>query len=410
MATSKRQETSTTTPILEECKRQREVHSLLCDAWNQEVQLYEGGDNGKSCRNCANREGAVENTTLFPYHNALYPLLDCYESIQDYNMHELYYIDNVVRPSHAPKPYEYNGYRRSRVSPRIDRHGVHIEELFTLNGHLPNSAWAIKQTLMPEKRKVEFLQYEKSHSDINNRDTQNAQIVHEHGLGVNIQDEASRQNNNRFWNVLMNPVPEESSVILSADVSVPPTDDWEDIEEGDDDQNNGTPYTKQDASNARDFSFLRWWENTIVKERRGVVISNIQPSETLRNSAQDLYSPESLFSDSSSSAMFILLKVLKHSLSDLQRDHRLARAVILLISDLGLCDDETINNSTGMECLRSILTIVSSEYVESCGGYCHEWFILNGGNSDSDNEYEDIDHSPTLNAPNHYCSDVSTRP
>jgi hypothetical protein len=165
----------------------------------------------------------------------------------------------------------------------------------------------------------------------------------------------------------------------------------------------------KNAIYARDFRFLRWWRRTIVQERKGNIHERKTEAVHLRSSA-NRYSPESLFADSSSSATFVLLRLLKHSLSDLQREFRLAQAVMLLIADWNICDNDDEERSReendtacshanekvdGIECFRRLLSIISSEYVASCGGYCHERYLrANGAFSNED-------------APTHYCSDVS---
>ena len=193
----------------------------------------------------------------------------------------------------------------------------------------------------------------------------------------------------------MDPV---SKTLIRSDISTPPeinseledaededdgSGDWEDFDDdGEGDEQNIVGFVESDisinAKNARDFTFLRWWQHAIVHERRGAV-NPLAEAEKNRPVA-DRYSPESLFADRPSATM-ILLKVLKHSISDLQRDFRLARAVLLLIADWGLCDEieeetQEGREMSGLECLRRLLTIISSEYaVRNCGGYCHEWYI-----------------------------------
>ncbi|KAL7532006.1 hypothetical protein ACHAXR_005675 [Thalassiosira sp. AJA248-18] len=422
-----------TSPILEECKRLQAVQSFLSELWHDEVHLYEHSsavndfcnvDHHHETRNRPNSLGTVENVRLFPYHTALYPLLDCYDSIRDDEYFSQSPSTFVVRPSPAPMPFDFDGHRRSKFSPRLDRHLLQIEELNTLEGHLPNSAWAVKQ-LMPGDRRAQFIEFETRMGDnsesVNNQPTnQGADEIH---------DEASRHNDTRFWNILMNPVSETNPVLLS-DMSVSPEEEfqdfhsesdddnseWEDVDDGGegngewedvDDEANEIPVTTK-AKDARDFTFLRWWQHAIVKERKGLIHDAETAEMASSLAACEYYSPENLFKNNPS-ATLTLFKVLKHALSDLQREFRLARAVLLLITDWRLCDDTTStspNEGGGIECLRRLLTIVSSEYVHNCGGYCHEWYIENGGITDNDDDYEDVlESSARLDAPNHYCSD-----
>jgi hypothetical protein len=436
------------TTIMDELKRLQDIESFLTQLWQDEVHQYEqtsllstvlpgagagaggsgsgsgGADEAYNCvsRNHANSTGTVDNESLFPYHTSLYPLLDCYDSIIvegggiDYNnknnknkVQPHSSSSSVVRPSPAPMPSELDGHRRSINSPRIDRNEIHIEELETITEHLPNSAWAIQQSLMPHHRKLQFIRdCEKNADDHHPQISTN--VLH----NENQDFERFRKDDYRFWNILMNPEL-EAYPILSEDMSVwsDDSDGWEDYEDEDDANSNVEILEQatrlQNAKFARDFRFLRWWRRTLVQERRGMIHESNDPGEILRASDNSRYSPESLFADNTSSfATLVLLKVLKHSLSDLQRELRLAQAVVLLIADWELCIDsrgrgnegkddapnQGIDEIDGIECLRRLLLIISSEYFSSCGGYCHERYIANATISEED-------------APNHYCCDVS---
>lgn len=387
---------STTSPILDECNHLQDVQSALADLWQEELNLYEQNESNRP--NCT---GTVDNENIFPYNTALYPLLDCYDNIRDAKST----ANNIIRPSPAPMPFHYFGHRRSKFSPRrLDRHGLRIEEIDALDGHLPNSSWAIQQ-LMPQRRKAQFEIYESQMRSSDESDNQNGQneVLPPH----------HHHNNTRFWNILMNPTVENGAI--SSDISVPPDDNdaWEenddvnDSEEWEDIDENTAGDGGGKAKHARDFTFLRWWQHTIAQERKGVIngagnatlATSIEEMSSLHDDAStlDFSSPESLYNNSPS-ATLILLKVLKHSLSDLQREYRLARAVLLLIADWRLCDDDDDQDRggqkgegmNGIECLRQVLTIISSEYVP-CAGYCHETHIAEGG----------------PDGPDHYCKDVS---
>ena len=425
------------TTIMDELKRLRNIESFLTQLWQDEVHQYEqtsllstvlpgagagagaggsgGGDeeaNNCVSRNHANSTGTVDNESLFPYHTSLYPLLDCYDARRaegGANSNKVQPPSNsssVVRPSPAPMPSELDGHRRSINSPRIDRYKLQIEELGTITEHLPNSAWAIQQSLMPHHRKLQFI-----------RDCEKNADDHHPQISTNVQHDENqdferfRKDDYRFWNILLNPEL-EAYPILSEDMSVwsDDSDGWEDYEDEDDANSNVEILEQatrlQNAKFARDFRFLRWWRHALVQERRGMIHESNGPREILRASENSRYSPESLFADNpSSSATLVLLKVLKHSLSDLQRELRLAQAVVLLIADWELCvdsrgrgnegkDDAPNQGIDGIECLRRLLLIISSEYFSSCGGYCHERYIANATISEED-------------APNHYCCDVS---
>jgi hypothetical protein len=425
--------TTTTTPILEEFKRLQKIQLDLSNSWRDEVHLYEQSTStsttavgwvdddaeGYHCetRNHFNAEGIVEDECLFPYHTALYPLLDCYDSIEVVDRKE-----HAHRPSPTPMPFERDGHRRSRSAPRLDRYGHRIEELSPIHEHLPNSSWAIGH-LMPRHRRSLYDEYEGASSPRTEHvvdDHQQVPILEEPDANIE-RETPPRYDNYRFWNILMDPV---SEPVLRSDISAPPeiesdhSDDeddgsgyWEDVDDIEDDAQIVVELDEssieKSAKNARDFTFLRWWQHAIVNERRGIVNHNGEAQKDPPH--MNRYSPESLFADCPSATM-ILLKVLKHSMSDLQRDFRLSQAVILLIADLGLCEDNEEKGQgkggvSGVECLRRLLTIISSEYaVQNCSGYCHEWHISNGGISDDEDDFE----NPTrLQAPSHYCSDVS---
>jgi len=455
-----------------ESKRLRDVDSLLLALWQSEVLTYEnsalrsdardGKCSSKSPfkspikspfktvnndgsisssiaygahRNRPNKAGTVEDEVVFPYHNSLYPLLDCYDSVLDDDASNLDKKD-IKAPSPAPKPYHANGHRRSRFSPRVDPNGFDITELPSLEGHLPNSAWATKESLMPHKRKDDFAKFieMKSRRDESNNGSDHERGLdndeafnHHHGDG-HVLEHVTHHHNPRFWSFLMKPFSEDTTIQIS-DVSLlaeeetdylseiyedersvdNEEDEWEDIE---DEKFQSVTSPKEKARNARDFTFLGWWENNIMMERRGR--TNMPTSRKVNST--ETQSPENISSERHVTAS-VLLKVLKHSMSDLQRDFRLARGVLLLIADMRLfdCDGEetkSSDNGGGVEFLRRFLCVVSSEYVP-CEGYCHEWHVSNGGqnnrgdegaafaNFDGDDDSSDHDDD----TPNHYCSD-----
>jgi hypothetical protein len=66
----------------------------------------------------------------------------------------------------------------------------------------------------------------------------------------------------------------------------------------------------------------------------------------------------------------ILMKVLRHALNEFQRDHRLARAVLLLIGEMGLFhDSDRENESKRVKYLRRLLCVSSFNYVNRCDGF-----------------------------------------
>ena len=83
----------------------------------------------------------------------------------------------------------------------------------------------------------------------------------------------------------------------------------------------------------------------------------------------------------------ILLKLLKHSMSDLQRDHNLARAVLLAMIEYRCFDGEQ-----GCDAFRYFLLTVASEFIHDCDSDC------------LDREVEDDEDENELN---HICPHVS---
>ena len=414
--------------IRQEYKRLQDVESLLNDIWNCEIQAYEQDHgNGNAAlldtsatsshggyRNNPNVDGVITDPTIFPYHSSFYPLLDCYDSINHNESAGVYNLD-AVPPSEAPNPFTRNGHRRSKFSPRLDPQGVHIEELEFLEGHLPNSASAILQTLMPQARREEYGHF----LDGNEEDGNISETLERP------DEDASDLIRPRFWKLLMN----NDSKLSSSNVSLAPEDeeyeyDTEDIAD-----------EIQKAQNARGFSFLTWWEHRIMSNETILIDLDSKVAE---------YSVECLLATSPQDVNLVLLRLLKHAMSDLQRDFKLARAILLLIADLEIIDkySTTTQSEPGdaIETLRRLLIILSSEYIY-CSGSCHEYYLSHGGinhvapnnangivahivDSDasidlegtSDEDSDDglvrnnrltLNDSEALDPPTHYCSDVS---
>ena len=94
-----------------EMKLYRETQSLLQDEWNEESKKYEEEttvtvkdlmNNDLTItiprRNYFNKDGTVDDVTLFPYHKAFYPLLDAYDTL-NVNIHHYALLSlNASRP------------------------------------------------------------------------------------------------------------------------------------------------------------------------------------------------------------------------------------------------------------------------------------------------------------------------
>ncbi len=333
--------------IQEECRKLQRTSDIVSASWSTEILAYE------STSNKPNSLGVVTDETLFPYHNDLYALLDCFDGLGDTRNDE---DGTIIPPSPAPLPSRYlNGHRRKRSALTVDAHGVEIMELAMLDGHLPNSAWAIRNAIMPLERKEQF-------ADENERENNQEEQPHQPRPAVRQQNDRIMHRNPRFWNILMDSK-SEITRIASSDISLLPmldngfgddddSDNWEDI----DDSNSDVILTADVTTSpnghlARNFTFLAWWEQTIINERRGMTSSMAGPQANLPS--------------------FVYLKVLMHSLSELQSDHRLARAVLLLMTDCKFCstDSSSANEDeeSGLECLRRLLSVLSFGYTP-CDG------------------------------------------
>ncbi|KAK1744985.1 hypothetical protein QTG54_004276 [Skeletonema marinoi] len=370
--------------IQEECRKLQRTADVVDANWSAEILAYEGTTSNKP-----NRFGVVADETLFPYHDALYPLLDCFDGLQgNRNVTD----KTIIPPSPAPLPYRsLNGNRRKKSAPTIDAHGVEIMELAMLENHLPNSAWAIRDAIMPLERQQQFANEHESCKHIDN--DQHQQEQHQQ-LPVRQVNDGQRHPNPRFWNILMDSK-SEITRIASSEISLPPiwdddgfgddddSNNWEDIDDSNSDIDATTSPILNDIGNlARNFTFLSWWEQTIIKERRGIASSSSSSQASLPS--------------------YLYLKVLMHSLSELQSDHRLARAILLLMADCKTCSIDSSNvgaeEESGLECLRRLLTVLSFGYTP-CDGYCHESYIAH------ENAGDLLDDDCGVDVPNHYCSD-----
>lgn len=327
--------------IQKECRKLQETAQALEANWRVEVTAYEL----QSLTNKPNNFGTVTEETLFPYDNDLYPLLDCFDGLIDKH--------DTAGPAPLPLSFRpYNGHRRKRSRPNtIDPHGAEILELTMLEGHLPNSAWAIRQAIMPHERREQFANDNESKGK-----AQNAEEHQHHHPPVREVNDGQMHPNPRFFNMLMDPSTELTH-IASSNISIPPligdddgNSDWEDIDEDfyEDNVNDDEIDVYSNGNLARNFTFLFWWEQKIISERKGIPF------------------PSTCTPQKSISSFVPLLKVLMHSLSELQSDHRLARAVLLRLADCKACSfDESTNikdapkHDNEFECLRQLLSVLS---------------------------------------------------
>jgi len=78
----------------------------------------------------------------------------------------------------------------------------------------------------------------------------------------------------------------------------------------------------------------------------------------------------------------ILLKLLKHSTSELQHDHRLGRAVLLAMIEYKCFDGDE-----GVEAFRYFLVTIQSEFIHDCDGACQD-----RGEEDDDDSESGVNH------------------
>ena len=320
-------------------KQLESIYQEMDQQWKMEVSTYErGGSDGDADddRNYANNSRTVVHKNLFPYHDALYPLLDVY-----YHLTEEDLTRAAVRVENYPSPI---------LSTTERRQVVQLGEA-NVPGYLPNSAYAVFVSLVPRYRAAFW-----------------------------------RYNNTSF---------EETDSIF-------------DIE-------------TRNGNRAGDFSFLLVWERSlwddeeVVRDGKWMSKSRVEYLEEGRGDDNAAFGPHKLPPDSKTRAM-VLTKIVKHALSDLQKDHRLAQASVMLMAELRLFDDDNDaegntdgydanegGNNNGADTLARLLAIIASEYVYQCDWRCHERYVdayLQGGGDEVLEEDDDA-----VNPPTHFCSD-----
>ncbi len=98
----------------------------------------------------------------------------------------------------------------------------------------------------------------------------------------------------------------------------------------------------------------------------------------------------------------VLLKLLKHSMSELQRDHQLSQAIIL-----SMVDNQCFEGAAGVEAMRYFFLTFVSEYVYNCNGDCHSRYLYNRNHLDEDSDDDDEDDDSRNPRPTVYCDDYS---
>lgn len=147
------------------------------------------------------------------------------------------------------------------------------------------------------------------------------------------------------------------------------------------------------------FDYLDYWEDGIWKDISDWILECYQHS-SYHDAMKGKEDRKLLRHDADNMAMIdempkgwrtkVLLKLLKHSMSELQRDHRLTRAVVLSMIDFSSFEGEG-----GVEAMRFFFITYLSEYIYDCDTNCHDRFL--------DEQEEDDEMSDT--GPSHYCKD-----
>jgi len=400
--------------VEDELEELQKIGKLVNRLWQREVSLYESSnDSVKDFE-----EGADTLITLekFPYHRSLFPLLDIYHlisgksSVDDYTVHSPTNVFDKKR--RLPEPNEV------RVA-----------------GYLPCSALALWRSLVPPYRAASCR-------------SRFVEALGDDGTaGTDGDDDVGGDRDGGGDGGGELPVPVET---------------WGNIE-------------------STDFSFLEEWYYDIVTERLAWAGVSRSPDDILgaedgagadwtegntevaftddadadaapldveiltfdernarypRSDASDRFGIMNLPTDNGLRTK-IALKLLKHSLSNLQRDHRLARAALYTMIefrcfDSGIAADEneitagrtntgtgtgggggSTGTGSGVDALRYLLAVVHSESVRTCHGDCHIPFIHeneNEGEDDDASQVTDVEddggeEKGSVPRPDHYCHD-----
>lgn len=273
----------------------KEIAVEMHSTWSEEIKKYEQLIPVKvkrtvqhvPCRNYYNSRGEVDDPTMFPYHTACYPLLDCYDCV---------YEDREFQPT-----FEKHAILPTRVPVASRRDEPDDDEVETAVPQQLQTSWqAIHKALLFEGE------------DWDETDLANVTV----GASQNDIFTMCNSNNVRLDD---NPDLNENECFARAQY-------------GDCDKHG--PHTLP----------------LCKKERQ-----------------------------------HILLKLLRHAMSDLQRDHRLAYAVVRRMIDWCYFNDVTF--------YAQFLTVIMAEQ-RKCDGECHARFM-----NATRGEVEE---------PDHYCTDVRT--
>jgi hypothetical protein len=323
--------------VQNEEKNRNATRNVIQTSWNAELKCYENG-----ARQQPHPTNHVFDPRIFPYDKSCYLLLDMYLCVEGEFPYKIpFYVEEFAR--------------------RND--DVVLEE-----GYLPNSAYAIWASLVPLSRAEAYsLKFIAAVNDLEEEQQQERLLIQ--GGGGDGGKNTTRNNSTTIW-------------ISSSDNAL-----------------------------ACDFSYLNsWWDGLSAEMYQWVTCDrydnkgndlqtreeknkggfNINDETQFRNDyVQGLPSIGSLPKGMRTK---VLLKLLKHSMSEIQRDHRLSRAVLL-----ALVEYQCLDGHDGAEAFRYFLLTIESEFIHDCDENCHH------GRADESDD-EDSSSGATVG---HVCSDVS---
>jgi len=139
---------------------------------------------------------------------------------------------------------------------------------------------------------------------------------------------------------------------------------------------NDSDYEQEIPMQDSAFDFLRKWDTHLHTRKKCNLPLNCKASTN--HSVQD---------DSTAHQILLLLRLLRHSTSEMQMDLRLSRAILLLFADKDYLDTHT----NGTNVLAYVLAIMKMDYIPNCSGSCS------------------MDFQQSAQNPPHSCIDVSAK-
>lgn len=319
--------------VQNEEKNRNATRNVIQTSWNAELKCYENG-----ARQQPHPTNRFFDPRIFPYDKSCSLLLDMYLCVEGEFPYKIpFYVEEFAR--------------------RND--DVVLEE-----GYLPNSAYAIWASLVPLPRAEAYsLIFIGAVNDLEEQQQQQQRLIQRGGEdGKN-----NTRNNSTIWI-------SSSDNALACDFSY--LDSWLD----------GLSSEMYQWVTCDGYDKGNDLQNGEEKDKRRF---NINETQFRNDYFQGLPSIGSLPKGVRTK---VLLKLLKHSMSEIQRDHRLSRAVLL-----ALVEYQCLDGHDGVEAFRYFLLTIESEFIHDCDEDCQH-----GGADESDDD--DSSSGATVG---HVCSDVS---